>query len=150
MTRDQAVKPIRAFFHANGQQGQGLNQNGIGGILFSVKRGAAQIFFEFDAKQKVLNCSAHLATFDREPTAAELEGFKREEEAGTETGGGRFEYMPPNRGLFLTRTYPRVVDDEAFIADMNRLADASMYWRQEVLYRVLERARAKAPSPQRR
>ena len=141
MTRQDAVNQVKGLFRSFGQESGGLNEYGFGGV----ELGQATIAFEYDEKRQVLICHGYVDKWHREPTKGELQayvqGFLDEEKKGTRTGGGRVNYMPENRGLFLSREYASPVTDRAFLRDMNSLAAASLYWSREVFNRVLERMR---------
>lgn len=143
MTREDAVKLVQAFFQAHGKTSRGLNDKGLGGILFGMPSGAAQVFFEHDAQRGQLVCRGHLFTYrPQDPVEGELNAFREEEKAGTPTGGGRIEYMQENRGLFLTRTYHEAVAPQSFVAEVDKLAAASLNWRGEVFERVMDKLQA--------
>lgn len=146
MTRDEAVRLVQAVFKSVGQQSPGLNEKGFGGVML----GVAQVYFEHQAASQKLVCRAHIFTFPKEPEPGKIAGFEQEEQSGTPTGGGRFEYMPENKGIFLTRSYDKAADAEVFVREVGELAKASLVWRDEVFARVMERffgSRKKTPSP---
>jgi len=143
MTRDDAVKLVQAFFQAHGKTSRGLNDKGLGGILFGMPSGAAQVFFEHDAEVGQLLCRAHLFTYrPQDPVEEELKAFREEEKSGTPMGGGRLEYLQENRGLFLTRTYRQAVAHQTFVAEVDKLAAASLNWRGEIFDRVMDKLQA--------
>ncbi len=146
MTREEAASLVQAFIRgAAGMERPGLNDKGFGGILFPSKSGAAQTFFEYDSEQKALICRAHLFTFTpEEPTSQELQYFSDEERAGAPSGGGKLEYMPENKGLYLTRTYRESTPHTAFVDDMMKLAEASLHWRDQVVDRVYDRIQGRS------
>ncbi len=143
MTRQDAAKVVQAFFEAHGQKSQGLNDKGLGGILFGIPSGAAQVFFEYDAGAGQLLCRAHILTYRPQDSVEEdLKAFRAEEQAGTPTGGGKLEYVPQSRALFLKRTYSTAAAPEAFIAEVNELAASSLKWGREVFDRVMDKLQA--------
>lgn len=133
MTREEAVRLVRAFFRGHGMNSSGLNANNLGGAMV----GQGQIYFEYQPRQQALKCSALIYKFHDKPKPGVLEGFKEEEQAKTaDTGGGTVDYEPENKGLYLSRTYTKTVDERAFRKDMRRLIKASLVWGDEVLDRV--------------
>jgi hypothetical protein len=139
MTREDAVKMIRALFRVFGSDTAGLNEENLGGIMLP----EADLFFEYDARASCLFCRASIHT-PREPfTVNELEAFTSEKGAGAPSGGGRLEYMAENNGIFLARSYDTPVADGAFVSDMRDLANAALIWRREVLPRALTSVHAR-------
>ena len=133
MTREQALRLVRTFLRGSGVDSPGLNRNNLGGAMV----GEGQVYFEYHPKAQALQCSALIYRFRDKPKPGVLEGFRQEERAKTaDTGGGRVEYEPENKGLYLSRTYTRTVDERAFRNDMQRLMAASLVWGDTVLDRV--------------
>ena len=137
MTRDDAVRLVQAVFRAVGQQSPGLNEKGFGGLML----GTAQVFFEHQPQSGALLGRAHIYTFRKDPRPGALESLRAEEKAGTSTGGGSFEFVPENRGAFLTRVYTEPVDEAAFVQQIGQLGEASLEWRDGALPRAFEKAR---------
>ncbi|WNG36300.1 hypothetical protein F0U60_23355 [Archangium minus] len=135
MTRDEAQRLVQAFMKSLGQPSEGLNPQGFGGAVL----GEAQLYFEYHADKQALEASALVYKFRDPPKPGVLEGFRAEEKAGTDTGGGAVDYEPENKSLFLSRTYSTVPQDAAFKEDMQRLTQASLVWGDEVLDRVASR-----------
>jgi hypothetical protein len=136
MTRDDAQRLVQSFFRSVGQtQSPGLNPQGFGGAAV----GDAQLYFEFRSAEQALECSALIYKFRDVPKPGVLEGFKAEEKAGTNTGGGAVDYEPENKSLFLSRTYASAPAEPAFADDMKRLMQASLLWSGEVMDRVASR-----------
>ncbi len=135
MTRDDAVKLVKAVHKLAGAESPGLNEKGFGGLML----GLAQLYFEHTTAQSLV-CRAHVFSLPREATPALLAAL--EEEGQGQLGGGAFEYLPENRGLFLTRAYDVPLDEQVFLADIQALGLASLAWRKDVLPTAFERARA--------
>jgi hypothetical protein len=139
MTREEAVRLIKSFAKSLSVETSGLNEKNFGGLSL----GDAELYFEFHLPffkdEPSLECSALIYKFHKEPDPRILEGFKAEEKAGTPTGGGEVDYEPENKGLFLSRSYKKVVDEAAFTEDMKKLVEASRQWGGEVLERVSTR-----------
>jgi hypothetical protein len=135
MTRDEAQRLVQSFMQAVEQPGEGLNPQGFGGAMV----GDAQLYFEYHDDTKALETSALIYKFRDAPKPGILEGFQAEEKAGTDTGGGTVDYEKENKSLFLSRTYTKVPQDAAFVADMRRLMDASLVWADSVVDRVASR-----------
>lgn len=144
MIRDEAQRIVSVFMREAGLVDTGLNDKGLaGGILEG-----ARMYFEYDEQTRTLHSRAHIFSFRPKPmTAAEREEIWRAGADTTTLAGSRLEYMPENNGLFLTRSYPHVADTGAFAADMKRLAEASLVWREKILPKALESAnQKKAPA----
>ena len=132
MTRDQAVKILQAFFKSQNVESEGLNEKNLGGASI----GDLQVYFEYQPEKAALKCSALIYSFRQAPKPGVLDGFKKEEQAGTDTGGGAVDYQPENKGLYLSRSYTEPVEDTVFLNDMAYLMSASRVWGGEVLERV--------------
>jgi len=137
MTRDDAVRLVKAVFRAVGQESPGLNEKGFGGLML----GLAQVFFEHQPPSGALLGRAHIYTFRKEPRPGALESLQAEENAGTNTGGGSFEFIPENRGAFLTRAYAEPLDEAVFVQQIGEMGAASLEWRDGALQRAFEKAR---------
>jgi hypothetical protein len=136
MTREEAQRLLQTFMSAVGQpSSEGLNPQGFGGAML----GDAQLYFEYHSDKQELETSALIYKFREAPKPGVLEGFRAEEQSGTDTGGGKVDYEPENKSLFLSRTYATVPADAAFKQDMERLTQASLVWGDEVLDRVASR-----------
>jgi hypothetical protein len=132
MTRDEAITILKAFFKSQNVDSPGLNEENLGGASI----GDLQVYFEYQPDSGALKCSAHIYSFRQPPRPGILEGFKKEEVAGTDTGGGSLDYQQENSGLFLSRSYIETVSDSEFMDDMVALMAASRVWGDEVLERV--------------
>ncbi|WP_257456822.1 hypothetical protein [Archangium lipolyticum] len=135
MTRDEAQRLVQAFMKSLGQPSEGLNPQGFGGAML----GAAQLYFEYHSDKQALEASALVYKFRDPPKPGVLDGFREEEKAGTDTGGGAVDYETENKSLFLSRIYSTPPSDAAFKEDMQRLTQASLVWGDEVLDRVASR-----------
>ncbi|HEX8819504.1 MAG TPA: hypothetical protein VF794_06230 [Archangium sp.] len=135
MTRDEAQRLLQTFMQSVGQPSEGLNPQGFGGAVL----GEAQLYFEYHSDKQALETSALIYKFRDAPKPGVIEGFRDEEKAGTNTGGGAVDYEPENKSLFLSRTYSTLPADAAFREDMQRLTQASLVWADEVMDRVASR-----------
>ena len=136
MTEDEATRTLEAFLAAQGVRAElDLGRGKVGGVML----GAAELFFEYEARRGEFWCGALVYRFRREPKPGVLEAF-REEERRSDSGGGRVEYRSESRALFLARTYAEAVPEADFARDLRRLADASLVWAGEVAGRVAARA----------
>jgi hypothetical protein len=135
MTRDEAQRLLQVFMQSIGQPSEGLNPQGFGGAAI----GDAQLYFEYHSDKQQLETSALIYKFRDAPKPGVLEGFRAEEKAGTDTGGGAVDYEPENKSLFLSRIYSTMPADAAFREDMRRLTEASLKWGDEVMDRVATR-----------
>ena len=120
---------VQAFFRANGVDSGGLNDNNLGGTAIE----DSQIYFEYQPVTHSLKCSALIYKFQTDPRPGVIEGFKAE---GADKGGGTIDYERENRGLYLSRDYSEPVPEAQFMADLERLMQASKVYGGEVLDRV--------------
>jgi hypothetical protein len=132
MTRNEATVQIQNFFRDNGQDSPGLNAKGLGGAAL----GDAELYFEHDEQAQALACSALIYRFKEPPKPGVVEGFRAEQQAGVDTGGGSVDYEPENHGLYLRRSYQSTANTESFNHDMELLVNATRRWVAEVLPRV--------------
>lgn len=133
MLIEEAQRLVQSFMRAQGeQQSPGLNPQGFGGIA----KGGAQLYFEFVPTSGELKCSALIYRFRDAPRPGVLDGFRAEEKAGTDTGGGTVDFEQESKSLFLSRTYPAAPPDESFKIAMQKLMDASVTWGGPVFERV--------------
>ena len=135
MMRDDAARMVQNYFESYGLVSPGLNKNNFGGAAI----GEREIYFEYDPLVNALKCSALIYKFQVEPKTGILEKF-REEELDTDTGGGKVDYEPENRGLYLSRIYSETVEPQQVRKDLDQLTRASKVWGQEVLDRVAAKA----------
>ncbi len=135
MTRDEAQRLVQVFMQSVGQPSEGLNPQGFGGAVL----GQAQLYFEYRSDTQALEASALIYKFRDAPKPGVIEGFRAEEKAGTDAGGGAVDYEPENKSLFLSRLYSTPPADAAFREDMTRLTQASLVWSDEVMDRVASR-----------
>lgn len=135
MTREEAQKLVQDYMLTLKQPSEGLNPQGFGGAVV----GDAQLYFEYHGKTQQLEASALVYRFRDRPKAGVIDGFKEEEKAGTNTGGGVVDYEPENKSLFLSRSYAEVPPVAAFQEHMKQLMEASREWGASVLERVASR-----------
>lgn len=136
MNIDEAQRLVQSFMRTQGEQlSPGLNPQGFGGIA----KGEAQLYFEFVPSSGELKCSALIYRFRDAPRPGVLEGFRAEEKAGTDTGGGTVDFEKESKSLFLSRTYTAIPPDQSFEIAMLKLMDASVTWGGPVFERVAER-----------
>lgn len=134
MTRQEAEQLVTGLGKTYGVSAE-LSPGGFGGLSVET----ASLFFEYSDATHALECSALVYKFHDAPKPGVIEGFSAEEAAGTDTGGGRVDYEPENKGLFLSRTYQQSPDPAAFLGEMKTLMKASLTWGEVVLPRVSER-----------
>ena len=139
MTREEANGMVQAFFRAHAVESPGLNENNLGGAAV----GDSQIYFEYEPLKQSLKCSALVYRFQAEPRPGVIEGFKAAE---SDTGGGKVDYEPENKGLYLSHDYSETVTDEQFVADLESLMKASKVYGGDVLDRVAAKVLAEERS----
>lgn len=133
MTRDEAIRLSQGYAEAHGvKKSPGLNDKNLGGL----EVGGQTVYYEYQPEAKRLECGALIYRFNKPPRDKVLEGFRAEEAAGTDTGGGTLYYEPRNQGLFLRRYYRSTVPQDQFNRDVDRLRKAASVWADEVLDRV--------------
>ncbi|QSQ26959.1 hypothetical protein JY651_19465 [Pyxidicoccus parkwayensis] len=133
MNIEEAQRLVQSFMRAQGEQNSpGLNPQGFGGLA----KGAAQVYFEFVQDSGELKCSALIYRFRDAPRPGVLDGFRAEEKAGTDTGGGAVDYEQESKSLFLSRTYTTVPPEQSFAIGVQKLMDASVIWGDSVFERV--------------
>jgi hypothetical protein len=132
MSRDAAVKMIKGFLAAYKVQSTGLNEKNLGGADIEGRR----VFFEYQPEKNTLRSLATVYCFRKPPKPGVIEGFKKEAEGGTDTGGGTVEYVSDSRCLFLGRSYTQAVSDAQFTKDNQRLLLAAKIWSEQVVERV--------------
>lgn len=135
MTREEAQRLLQTYMASLELPGEGLNPQGLGGLMLE----DAELYFEYSQQHQALKASALIYRFRQAPKPGLVEGFRHEESAGTDAGGGHVDYMPESKGLFLSRTYTQVPQQTLFQSDMKRLADASLVWSGEVADRVADK-----------
>jgi hypothetical protein len=136
MTSEEAQRLVQSFMRAQGEQlSPGLNPQGFGGIA----KGDAQLYFEFVPTSGELKCSALIYRFRDAPRPGVLDGFRDEQKAGTDAGGGTVDFEKESKSLFLSRTYTTPPPEQSFELEMKRLMDASVTWGGPVFERVAAR-----------
>src|SRR5688500_9003821 len=125
---DDADNLVKAFFRAHeqaqfpGEDPPALNRKGFGAVQLA----EGEVFFEYHADAKALECSALIYKFRAPPKPGVVEGFQAEASSGTATGGGIVDFEPENNGLYLSRTYGERVAYETFVEEVNTLLGASV------------------------
>ena len=136
ITRDEAVRMVRAYFKSHGLESPGLNEHNLGGAAV----GENQIYFEYQPALRALKCSALIYKFHDDPKPGVLEGFKVEEQRmTTDAAGAKLEYEPENKGLYLSRTYTEPIPDAEFGRDLTIMMKASDVYGEQVLDRVADK-----------
>ncbi|MFY1831684.1 type III secretion system chaperone [Myxococcus fulvus] len=133
MTRDEATQLVQEYLRAQGVHlSPGLNPKGLGGVSV----GEAQLYFEHSEDTGELKCSALIYRFRDAPRPGVLEGFRAEQAAGTDAGGGTVDFEPESKSLFLSRSYQTPPIDLVFASELSKLMAASLRWGSEVFERV--------------
>ncbi|WP_163870531.1 hypothetical protein [Myxococcus eversor] len=143
MTRDEATQLVQSYLTAQGAPlSPGLNQKGLGGAVV----GEAQVYFEHSTDSGELKCSALIYRFRDAPRPGVLDGFRDEQKAGTDTGGGTVDFESESKSLFLSRTYTTRPIDLVFASELSKLMAASLLWGDTVFERVASKV-IPTPSP---
>ncbi|RKG86668.1 hypothetical protein [Corallococcus terminator] len=133
MTREAARQLVKWYLQSQGAGiTEGLNEQGLGGMM----NGEGQYAFEHIESPPSLKASALIYRFREPPKPGIIEGFRQQQEEGTDTGGGSVDFEPGSGSLFLSRTYTVMPDGREFARDLDRLGKASIVWGKDVLDRV--------------
>ncbi|MCS6911693.1 MAG: hypothetical protein RMK29_01925 [Myxococcales bacterium] len=133
LSRQAAAAMVQAFLTANNvRPGPGLSARNLGGIDV----GGQRIYFEYLPEAGMLRTLAVVYCFRRPPRPGLLDGFRQQEQAGTDTGGGNVLYLPDSRCLYLSRSYARQVPPAQFVEETRRLLAASQLWSEQVVGQV--------------
>ncbi|RKH38524.1 hypothetical protein [Corallococcus sicarius] len=136
MTRAAARELVKWYLQTQGAGiTEGLNAEGFGGVM----NGEGQYAFEHVESPPSLKASALIYRFREPPKPGIIEGFRQQQDEGTDTGGGTVDFEPESGSLFLSRTYSVVPDGREFTRDLDRLGKASVVWGKDVLDRVAHR-----------
>lgn len=133
MKREEAVRLAKAYAAAHGvKDSPGLNEKNLGGVEVEGR----SVYFEYQPEARQLEAGALIYRFRQPPKPGVIDAFFKEEQAGTDTGGGQLHYEQKGQLLILRRTYKGAVPEAQLIKDMDRLRKASQVWADEVLDRV--------------
>lgn len=133
MTRAEAQGLVQRWLKRRGLESPGLNPKGLGGVTIA----EVDLYFEHREDAGTLKCSALVFRFRGPAKSQVVEGFRQLEKAkALETGGGRVDFQPESRGVYLSRLYAEPVADAQFDEELQRLGEASITWRDEGAKRV--------------
>lgn len=125
MTRDEAIGLIQRFLKLLGvDKSPGLNDKDLGGV----KVEDSELYFEYRRSTSVLLCSAFIYRFATKPDEQKLTRILDQIAEQIDTGGGEIDFQPENQGMFLTKLYKQLPEDETFSADMEKLTGAVNLW----------------------
>jgi hypothetical protein len=137
MTRDDAIRLVKALFTACETESPGLSEQGFGGIMLP----DADLYFEHQGPEGALICYGRIHEFRKDAEPALFDALQAEGKGLPP--GLRVEYVPETRRLFLVRTYDDVVDEQTFVEQMAELAKTTAAWGGDVLSRAFDAARTK-------
>jgi hypothetical protein len=135
LTFDVAKGQLSRWLKSRGLDSPGLNEQGLGGASIA----EVDLFFDFRADPGTLKCSALIYRFRGTPRAQVVEAFRALERAGAlALGGGRVDFEPESRSVFLSRLFAEPTPDARFSQALQALGEASIAWRQEGAKRVAD------------
>lgn len=132
MTLEQARALVVALHARLGNpSSDGLNAAGHGGVMLATE----VVTFQFVAARQLLIARAHVLELEKPMKPEVLERVQAQLAARPEAGGGgALTYDADVRLLALTREYAQPVPAETLLADVKRLAVATLTF-SELLYR---------------
>lgn len=135
MTKTQAQEQLVAFFKKLGDKNPSIfeEKNFVKAML-----GDAIMGFVYNGDE-TLKCQSLIYRFRKTPKDSVLEAIEIESKNAPD-GGGEIAFDDENFTLLLQKDYKKSVSDEEFYSDMQKLAEASLIWSNEVLQKVAERA----------
>lgn len=135
MTRAQAQGLLQRWLKRRGLESAGLNEKGFGGVSIA----EVDLYFEHREDAGTLKCMALVYRFRGQPKPQVVESFRQLEKAkALETGGGKVDFQPESRGIYLSRSYADPVADAQLDEDLQRLGEASITWRDRGVKKVAD------------
>lgn len=134
MTREEAKQQLEAFFR----------KLGITVSVFDDKNfvkatiGEAVTGFEFSEPEGILIAQALIYRFRNNPNPLLIEALIAEQK-NSDTGGSFVHFAPDDLSLSLEKTFSEKLSDEEFYEQVNRTAQASLAWSNQILPQIAEK-----------
>jgi len=135
MTREEAKQQIEAFFRRLGEKASFFD----GKTHVEARIGETLIGFEYDETEAVLSAQALIYRFRSEPKDNVLDAIFGEESDAT-SGGGRLVFNSETFTFYLQRDFTEKIGENVFYEGINKLAQASLRWNNEILAKAAEKA----------
>lgn len=135
MTREEAKQQIEAFFRRLGEKASFFDEK----MYVEARIGETLIGFEYDETEELLSAQALIYRFRSEPKDNVLDAVFGEESDAT-SGGGRVVFNSETFTFYLQRDFKEKVGDNVFYEAINKLAQASLRWNNEILTKAAEKA----------
>lgn len=133
MNKDEAKQQLEAFFQELGIKASFFDDKNF--VKASV--GEAVLGFEFAEAEGVLKAQALIYRFRNNPNPVLIEALVAEQK-NSDTGGGNVRFEAGDLSLFLEKTFGEKLPDEEFYEQVNRLAQASLLWSNQILPQIAE------------
>lgn len=133
MTREEAKQQLEAFFRKLGITVSVLNDNNF----VKATAGEAVIGFEFVETEGVLIAKALIYRFRNNPNPLLIEALIAEQK-NSDTGGGSVNFAADDLSLSLEKTFGEKLSNEEFYEQVNRMAQASLVWSNQILPQIAE------------
>ena len=135
MTREEAKQQIEAFFRRLGEKASFFDEK----MYVESRIGETLIGFEYDETEEILSAQALIYRFRSEPKDKVLDAIFGEESDAT-SGGGRVVFNSETFTFYLQRDFKEKVGENVFYEGINRLAQTSLRWNNEILTKAAEKA----------
>ncbi len=135
MTKAEAKEQLEAFLAKLGDKNASVLEERD---FVKANIGDAIMGFVY-RNEETLMCQSLIYRFRNRPKENILKAIDAESKDAP-NGGGEVAFDPENFTLVLQKDYKAKVSEEDFFNDMEKLAQASLVWSNEVLQRVAERA----------
>jgi len=135
MTREEAKQQIEAFFRRLGEKASFFDEKNF----VEARIGETLIGFEYDETEEILSAQALIYRFRSEPKDSVLDAIFSEESDAT-SGGGRVVFNSENFAFYLQRDFKDKIAEDIFYEAVNKLAQASLHWNNEILMKAAEKA----------
>jgi hypothetical protein len=135
MTREEAKQQIEAFFRQLGEKASFFDEK----MYVETRIGETLAGFEYDETEEILSAQALIYRFRSEPKDEVLDAIFGEESDAT-SGGGRVVFNSETFTFYLQKDFKEKVGDNVFYEAVNKLAQASLRWNNEILMTAAEKA----------
>jgi hypothetical protein len=135
MTREEAKQQIEAFFRRLGEKASFFDEK----MYVETRIGETLVGFEYDEAEQILSAQALIYRFRKEPKDEVLDAIFGEESDAT-SGGGRVVFNSETFTFYLQRDFKEKVGDNIFYEFINKLAQTSLRWNNEILMTAAEKA----------